>query len=75
MYQVLYNLVENAIKYMDHTSGALVEIECKAGENEHAIAVRDNGPGIPPSTKPKFSRSSTPWSRSVFPERASACPS
>jgi len=48
LYQVLYNLVENAIKYMDQTSGALVEIGCRPGDREHVFTVRDNGPGIPP---------------------------
>jgi len=47
LYQVIYNLVENAVKYMDQTSGALVEIGCKTGESEHLMYVRDNGPGIP----------------------------
>jgi len=48
LYQVMYNLVENAVKYMDQTSGALVEVSCKTGESEHLFSVRDNGPGIPP---------------------------
>jgi len=54
LYQVLYNLVENAIKYMDQTSGAVVEIGCKAGESEHLFTVRDNGPGIPPEHQAKI---------------------
>lgn len=48
LYQVLYNLVENAVKYMDHTSGAVVEVDCRTGESEHLFSVRDNGPGISP---------------------------
>jgi|YNPNPStandDraft_1061719.scaffolds.fasta_scaffold12144_2 PAS domain S-box-containing protein len=48
LYQVLYNLVDNAIKYMDQTEGAFVEVGCAQREGEHCFYVRDNGPGIPP---------------------------
>ena len=47
LYQVLYNLVENAIKYSDRTKGAVVEIGCVLGNREHLFRIRDNGPGIP----------------------------
>lgn len=48
LYQVLYNLVENAIKYTDRKEDAVVEIGCKPGQKEHVFRVSDNGPGIPP---------------------------
>ncbi len=47
LYQVLYNLVENAIKYTDRTTGATVEIGCTLGDKEHLFRVSDCGPGIP----------------------------
>jgi PAS domain S-box-containing protein len=53
LYQVLYNLVENAIKYTDMTKGATVEIGCTLGDREHVFRVRDNGPGIPPEHQAK----------------------
>jgi signal transduction histidine kinase len=48
LYQVFYNLVENAIKYMDHAANAQVEIGCKINSDEHLFYVKDNGPGIAP---------------------------
>lgn len=48
LYQLLYNLVDNAIKYMDQTEGAFVEVGCGQREGEQCFYVRDNGPGIPP---------------------------
>ncbi len=47
LYQVVYNLVENAVKYMDQPSNATVEVGCKSAENEHLFYVKDSGPGIP----------------------------
>jgi len=47
LYQVFYNLVENAIKYTDQSKDALVEIGCKLGGKEHQFYTRDTGPGIP----------------------------
>ena len=53
LYQVLYNLVENAIKYTDRTTGATVEIGCALGDKEHLFRVSDCGPGIPPEHQAK----------------------
>ena len=48
LYQVFYNLIENAIKYMDQTKDPVVEVGCTARENEQCYYIMDNGPGIPP---------------------------
>ena len=53
LYQVLYNLVENAIKYTDRTTDATVEIGCALGDREHLFRVSDCGPGIPPEHQAK----------------------
>ncbi len=53
LYQVLYNLVENAIKYSDPGEGAVVEIGCTLGDKEHLFRVKDTGPGIPPDHQAK----------------------
>jgi len=53
LYQVLFNLVENAIKYTDRTKGATVEIGCVLGDREHLFRVSDRGPGIPPEHQAK----------------------
>jgi signal transduction histidine kinase len=53
LYQVLYNLVENAIKYTDMTQGATVEVGCALGQKEHLFRVVDKGPGIPPEHQAK----------------------
>ena len=53
LYQVFYNLVENAIKYTDRTEGAVVEIGCTLGDKEHLFRVSDTGPGIPPEHQSK----------------------
>jgi PAS domain S-box-containing protein len=53
LYQVLYNLVENAVKYTDQGKGAAVEIGCTLGNKEHLFRVKDSGPGIPPEHQSK----------------------
>ena len=53
LYQVLYNLVENAVKYTDQGRGAAVEIGCTLGNKEHLFRVKDSGPGIPPEHQSK----------------------
>jgi len=50
MQQVLFNLIENAIKY--GRSDGCVRIEAKAlPENTVQVSVQDDGPGIPPEAK------------------------
>jgi len=46
LYQVFYNLVENAIKYSESTGDTRVEVECQFGDEEHQFIIKDNGPGI-----------------------------
>jgi two-component system, OmpR family, phosphate regulon sensor histidine kinase PhoR len=49
MYQVIKNLVENAVKY-NKTEGKVI-IKLKTEGNEIEISVEDNGPGIPEADK------------------------
>lgn len=46
--QVIYNLVENACKYMDKEKAARVSLCCARNQEERRIYIRvkDNGPGI-----------------------------
>lgn len=46
--QVLYNLMENAIKY--GKTGGLVKIGCVPKGSFLQVSVQDNGPGIPPNS-------------------------
>lgn len=43
--EVIYNLVENSMKYMNHEDGRIV-IEAEREEKVILVQVRDNGPGI-----------------------------
>ena len=45
--QVLQNLLDNAIKYLDKPVGE-VSLVARRGEGEWVFTVEDNGPGIPP---------------------------
>lgn len=45
--QVLFNLLENAVKHNRTAATPLVEVSSRPGEGETVITVRDNGPGIP----------------------------
>ncbi|MGA0845972.1 MAG: sensor histidine kinase [Luteolibacter sp.] len=53
--QVLFNLVENALK-QNPNSGLRVEIACKEIDGEIHIEVKDNGIGIPSSALPHIFR-------------------
>ncbi len=48
LYQVFYNLVENAVKYTEPGQDAVVEVGCTMGQKEHLFRVQDTGPGIAP---------------------------
>lgn len=47
--QVLGNLIGNSLK---HAKGAPIEISVERKDSEAVIAVKDNGPGIPPTELP-----------------------
>lgn len=46
LYEMLYNLIDNAIKY--NTDGGKVEIAVSAGDTGTTVSVKDTGIGIPP---------------------------
>ncbi len=46
LYELLYNLIDNAIKY--NTDGGKVEVAVAAGDDAVTASVRDTGIGIPP---------------------------
>src|SRR5262245_11471437 len=48
--QVLFNLVENAIKYGRSEGGVCIEAAA-TGDNRVEVSVRDDGPGIPPEAR------------------------
>jgi two-component system phosphate regulon sensor histidine kinase PhoR len=50
--QVLFNLVDNALKYRVAKSGLEVTISARISGGDVTIEVRDNGPGIPLSDQP-----------------------
>ncbi len=50
--QVFYNLIDNAIKY--GKSGGNVWIECEKNETSLKVAVKDDGPGIPPEARDRI---------------------
>ena len=53
--QVLFNLVENALKQNPHP-GLRVEIGCEKSDNEYRVWVTDNGIGIPTADLPHIFR-------------------
>jgi signal transduction histidine kinase len=50
--QILYNLIDNAIKYASGHEPARIEVQAEDGVDGVAIRVRDHGPGIPPTKLP-----------------------
>jgi len=50
--QVFYNLIDNAIKY--GKNGGNVWIECQKNESALKVAVKDDGPGIPPEARDRI---------------------
>lgn len=46
LYEMLYNLIDNAIKY--NLDGGRVEVAVSAGEIGATVSVKDTGIGIPP---------------------------
>ncbi|NOQ76920.1 MAG: GAF domain-containing protein, partial [Methylococcaceae bacterium] len=45
LFQVFQNLIDNAIKYNDKENG-IIDISCKAQQQNWQIFIKDNGPGI-----------------------------
>jgi signal transduction histidine kinase len=46
-YQVMLNLITNALQHMGNVERPLIEVEVEEREDARVIAVRDNGRGIP----------------------------
>jgi len=46
--QILYNLVNNAIKHHDKPASGRVDMDVEERKNHYVFTVRDDGPGIPP---------------------------
>ena len=46
LYELLYNLIDNAIKY--NTDGGKVEVAVSAADTGTTVSVKDTGIGIPP---------------------------
>ncbi|MCL5094257.1 MAG: ATP-binding protein [Patescibacteria group bacterium] len=52
MYQIFYNLLDNAIKYS--LPNGIIEAEFKTGDGKGIVSVSDNGAGIPPVEQKKL---------------------
>ena len=52
MYQVIYNLTENAVKY--NRPGGFVRVRLTGGESECVVEVEDNGIGVPEEDRPRI---------------------
>ena len=76
LYQMVYNLTENAIKY--NQPGGFVEITLRRTGETAQIEVADDGIGIPEEDLPKVFERFTGWTRLVpalRAERGWGCPS
>ncbi len=47
--QILFNLVDNAIKYGSQAADKRITISVEVGEHSIDLCVRDRGPGVPPN--------------------------
>ncbi len=52
--QVLFNLVDNAIKYARESPQRLISVECRRRDGGVAVLVRDRGPGVAPRHLPRL---------------------
>ena len=60
LYEMLYNLIDNAIKY--NIDGGRVELSVSAGDTGITVSVKDTGIGIPPEYQARgFSVRGTRW--------------
>lgn len=67
--QVFQNLIDNAIKYMDKTTGGRIVVHHIQDRSLHEFRVTDNGPGIPAEQQREifciFRRARTPQAAAV----------
>ena len=47
LYQILSNLIGNAVRHMDRTTGSAIHVDIDERDGGWQIAVQDDGPGIP----------------------------
>ncbi len=52
--QVLFNLLDNAIKYSPSCAGISVRVSMSGDDQTAAVEIADNGPGIPPEHRDKI---------------------
>jgi len=56
MRKAFQNLIDNAVKYMDKSSGGRIEASYEREGQMHRFCVADNGPGIPPAEQESIFR-------------------
>lgn len=54
MEQIMGNLIDNALKYLDSARAGVLEISAEQGARDTIICVRDNGRGVPPADQQKI---------------------